>query len=233
MQAEEWQPARNRRREQRGIATGSACPFSHECGSGAAQIDTPCRFFAAGHCANGSRCPFRHGPARQQSAAAATPPPLQRSQQPEERQQPHPEGAAAAAVSEVRASLDVACGVCLEQVRRCVPAGLFGIQSGCSHTICLACIRTWRASHTVSMQEGGSRVPRVARSCPECRVLSHYVVPSAFVPESAERKAMLIDGYLARLKHLPLSDYLFAPEASGQQDLLEGVPVRDLRLEDA
>ena len=126
----------------------------------------------------------------------------------------------------------------------------------------------------------------MARSCPECRVLSHYVVPSAFVPESAERKAMLIDGYLARLKHLPckhfafgegkcpfgaacfyshtdrsgrpvgpeparrvlaargggrgsalaqyrLSDYLFAPEASGQQDLLEGVPVRDLRLEDA
>jgi len=49
---------------------------------------------------------------------------------------------------EAAASAELACGVCLETV---LPNGLFGLLS-CEHTICLGCIRQWRASHSVSPQ---------------------------------------------------------------------------------
>jgi E3 ubiquitin-protein ligase makorin len=173
---------------------------------------------------------------------------------------------------EVEDSKALACGVCLDVVR---PRRLFGIQSGCEHTICLTCVRTWRASHSVS--------PEVARSCPECRTLSHHVIPSTFIPANAERKAALAHGYLRRLRTLPckhfdfgagtcpfgsscfyahvdkqgcpvvtaprrvlvengsgrghvlptyrLSDYLFATDASQGANLLDSLPIQDLRLE--
>lgn len=99
---------------------------------------------------------------------------------------------------EVEASQALACGVCLDIVR---PKHFFGVMSGCEHSICLACVRTWRASHSVS--------PEVARSCPECRTLSHHVIPSTFMPANAERKAALAHGYLRRLRTLPCKHFDF------------------------
>jgi len=112
--------------------------------------------------------------------------------------QDKPSASVAPTPEETETSKNLACGVCLEIVR---PKGMFGILSSCDHVICLSCIRTWRASHAVSTD--------VARSCPECRTPSHYVIPSVFVPIGAPRKRMLEEGYLRRLRKLPCKHFNF------------------------
>ena len=93
---------------------------------------------------------------------------------------------------ELRASAQLSCGVCLEPVlaRR----GRFGLLEGCEHTFCIDCLRSWRSTHAIR--------PDVARSCPECRAPSHFVVPSS-VHLIGERKAALTAAYLANLRAIP------------------------------
>ena len=93
---------------------------------------------------------------------------------------------------ELRASAQLSCGVCLEPVlaRR----GRFGLLEGCEHTFCIECLRSWRSTHAIR--------PDVARSCPECRAPSHFVVPSS-VHLIGERKAALTAAYLANLRAIP------------------------------
>ena len=93
---------------------------------------------------------------------------------------------------ELRASAQLSCGVCLEPVlaRR----GRFGLLEGCEHTFCIECLRSWRSTHAIR--------PDVARSCPECRAPSHFVVPSS-VHVIGERKAALTAAYLANLRAIP------------------------------
>lgn len=98
--------------------------------------------------------------------------------------------------AEVFASSQLTCGVCLELVvaRR----GRFGLLEGCQHAFCVECIRQWRATHAIR--------PDVARSCPECRAPSHFVVPSA-VHFVGARKATLTAAYLARLRRIPCKHF--------------------------
>ena len=97
---------------------------------------------------------------------------------------------------ELAASAATCCSVCLEPVVQ--QRARFGLLEGCSHAFCLSCIRQWREQHA-------SR-PDVARSCPECRTPSHFVIPSSFVV-APERKPALVRGYLQRLRKLPCKHF--------------------------
>jgi len=88
---------------------------------------------------------------------------------------------------EKQASIAMPCAVCLDAVapRR------FGILTDCEHSVCLACIRQWRATHAIR--------PQVARACPVCRTPSHFVVPSFVFVSHPARKQALIEGELLAL----------------------------------
>jgi E3 ubiquitin-protein ligase makorin len=93
---------------------------------------------------------------------------------------------------------DLQCGVCLEPMvaTRC----RFGLLQGCDHAFCLECLRQWRSTHAIR--------PDVARSCPECRAPSHYVVPSAYYATGA-RKLAIIQAYLTQLRGTPCKHFAF------------------------
>eukprot|EP00316_Scyphosphaera_apsteinii_P002250 CAMPEP_0119305480 /NCGR_PEP_ID=MMETSP1333-20130426/6478_1 /TAXON_ID=418940 /ORGANISM="Scyphosphaera apsteinii, Strain RCC1455" /LENGTH=303 /DNA_ID=CAMNT_0007308579 /DNA_START=189 /DNA_END=1099 /DNA_ORIENTATION=- len=100
--------------------------------------------------------------------------------------------------AELQAALEQSCAVCLELVR---PKKRFGIMTNCNHCVCIECIREWRTSHAVQ--------PEVARSCPECRVLSHFIVPSAIFITESRRKEELVRGYLDKLRSQPCRHFAF------------------------
>ena len=56
--------------------------------------------------------------------------------------------------------------------------------------------------------EAGAAVGvEAARGCPECRTVSHFVVPSATWPTSPADKAAIIDGYKAALARTPCRNF--------------------------
>lgn len=57
----------------------------------------------------------------------------------------------------------------------------------CDHSFCIDCIRTWRGT-------GNSE----KRKCPECRKLSHFVVPASRFSVGKERE-QYIEQYVIRL----------------------------------
>ncbi|XP_042090930.1 probable E3 ubiquitin-protein ligase makorin-3 [Ovis aries] len=95
----------------------------------------------------------------------------------------------------VQRSADKVCGICMEVVYEKANRNdcRFGILSSCNHTYCLKCIRRWR-----SARQFGSRV---IKSCPQCRVMSTFVIPSEFWVEEEEEKQKLIQQYLEALSH--------------------------------
>ena len=88
------------------------------------------------------------------------------------------------------------CSVCLETGLR-----QFGVLANCTHCFCLGCIRAWRATHSAKLQ--------VARSCPECRAPSHFVVPSAVFITQPQRKAALMDSYQQKLRGVACKHFAF------------------------
>lgn len=161
-----------------------------------------CSLFAkTGACSRGEACPFVHGDVCARCGLPCL--------HPEDAQQRVAHEAECAAREErwraVRASADVECSICLERVLGTASGGLdgeeddgvgpavapkFGVMEACDHPFCLSCIRAWR---------GGDAVKGQARTCPMCRVRSHYVVPSATWPRSAEEKDKVITDWRARL----------------------------------
>jgi len=100
--------------------------------------------------------------------------------------------------AEAAHSSELQCGVCLEPVL--AKRGRFGLLEGCEHAFCLGCLKEWRATHAVR--------PDVARSCPECRAPSHFVVPS-MIHFVGERKAALLRVYLSSLRATPCKHFDF------------------------
>ncbi|EDQ91065.1 uncharacterized protein MONBRDRAFT_15555, partial [Monosiga brevicollis MX1] len=84
------------------------------------------------------------------------------------------------------------CCICMEPVLEKPTASQrrFGILPNCDHAFCLQCLREWRAKH-----EQGSAV----RSCPICRTISYFVVPSSVWVFSPEEKAAVIAGYKSKM----------------------------------
>ncbi|KRZ06388.1 putative E3 ubiquitin-protein ligase makorin-1 [Trichinella zimbabwensis] len=91
-------------------------------------------------------------------------------------------------------SSDKQCGICMETVMEKADESnrSFGILPNCKHCFCLQCIRQWRGTNEFDLKN--------TRACPECRVMSDFVVPSSFWVETAEERACLIDSYKSSLK---------------------------------
>lgn len=89
-------------------------------------------------------------------------------------------------------SKDKTCGICFDTIME--KAGRekrFGILPNCNHIFCLECIRTWRQAKQFEN--------KITRACPECRVCSDFVCPSAFWMETKEEKDKLLNDYRAAL----------------------------------
>jgi len=85
-------------------------------------------------------------------------------------------------------SKDKTCGVCFEIImEKPGREQRFGILPNCQHCFCLECIRKWRQAELFDN--------KIKRACPECRVTSDFVCPSAYWVDTKEEKDKLINDY--------------------------------------
>ncbi|XP_026162483.1 E3 ubiquitin-protein ligase makorin-2 [Mastacembelus armatus] len=146
-----------------------------------------CPYAAAGHCYYEEGCTYLHGDQCEMCGLQVLHP-----HDPEQRRvhekmclldfEADMEKAFASQLSQ-----DKVCSVCMEVVvQKANPSDRrFGILSSCSHTFCLACIRQWRCTKNFSN--------KIIKSCPECRVVSEFVIPSVYWVEDQDDKNHLID----------------------------------------
>ncbi|CAM9799549.1 unnamed protein product [Scytosiphon promiscuus] len=108
--------------------------------------------------------------------------------------------AAAAAGGEEMECTGDKCGICLENI----PASgkRFGLLN-CDHVYCLECLRTWRKSRGPQKD--------ISRTCPECRKVSFFLVPSKEHLKGKE-KLKAIQAYKKGLSKLPCKYH--KPESS-------------------
>ncbi|KAM3843038.1 E3 ubiquitin-protein ligase makorin-2-like, partial [Diretmus argenteus] len=156
---------------------------------GGAYQDLPqlCPYAAAGHCHYGTSCPYLHGDLCDICRLHVLHP-----HDPEQRRA-HEKMCLLAFESDMdrafaaQLSQDKVCSICMEVVvQKANPSDRrFGILSSCCHTYCLACIRQWRCAKQFSN--------KIIKSCPECRVVSEFVIPSVYWVEDQDDKNRLID----------------------------------------
>ncbi|KAJ7994390.1 hypothetical protein DPEC_G00248790 [Dallia pectoralis] len=89
----------------------------------------------------------------------------------------------------VQNSQEKVCAICMEVVYEKAAASerRFGILSSCCHTYCLSCIRQWRCAKEFEN--------KIIKSCPECRVVSEFVIPSVYWVEDQDEKNRLIEEF--------------------------------------
>ncbi|KAM6215353.1 LOW QUALITY PROTEIN: E3 ubiquitin-protein ligase makorin-2 [Rhynchocyon petersi] len=89
----------------------------------------------------------------------------------------------------LQASQDKMCSICMEVILEKPSASerRFGILSNCNHTYCLSCIRQWRCAKQFENP--------IIKSCPECRVISEFVIPSVYWVEDQNKKNELIEAF--------------------------------------
>uniref|UniRef100_A0A667YUX3 E3 ubiquitin-protein ligase makorin-2 n=1 Tax=Myripristis murdjan TaxID=586833 RepID=A0A667YUX3_9TELE len=146
-----------------------------------------CPYAAAGHCHYGNSCPYLHGDLCDICRLQVLHP-----HDPEQRRA-HEKMCLLAFESDMerafaaQLSQDKVCSICMEVVvQKSNPADRrFGILSSCCHTYCLNCIRQWRCAKTFSN--------KIIKSCPECRVVSEFVIPSVYWVEDQDDKNRLIE----------------------------------------
>lgn len=153
-----------------------------------------CSFAAAGECPHGVNCPRIHGDLCPTCRKHCLHP--FRSQEREEhiriceKRQRHLEA--------LTHSQEIECSVCLENVLSKPTAAerKFGILSECDHPFCISCIRNWRSSSASGVDPSSA-----LRSCPICRKLSYFVIPSVIWYSSKEEKQEIVDTYKAKLRY--------------------------------
>lgn len=98
-------------------------------------------------------------------------------------------------------SKEVECNVCLERVLSKPKQSecKFGLLPECDHAFCLSCIRNWRNSASASGMDINNNANTV-RTCPVCRKLSYFVIPSAIWFSTKEEKQEIIDNYKGKCK---------------------------------
>jgi len=142
-----------------------------------------CPYILAGNCRYGDRCHYLHGMPCPSCFKLVLHP-----YQTEEEHQKHildcmnkqvqvaPEG--------TQLPEEITCCICLEKVLSKNDAR-FGLLN-CEHAFCLQCIRQWRSNNSLDNQ--------VVRSCPICRVISHFITPSAvWIVDRAEKSRVIKD----------------------------------------
>ncbi|KAL5543393.1 hypothetical protein UlMin_007177 [Ulmus minor] len=162
-----------------------------------------CSFAAAGECPRGENCPHIHGdvcptcgkhclhpfrPEEQEEHLSAC-----------EKKHRHLEA--------LKFSQEIECSVCLERILSKPTAAerKFGLLSECDHPFCISCIRNWRSSSPTS----GFDVNSALRTCPICRKLSYFVIPSVIWYTSKEEKQEIVDSYKAKLKSIDCKHFDF------------------------
>ncbi|KAL9142365.1 hypothetical protein ABFS82_14G165000 [Erythranthe guttata] len=162
-----------------------------------------CSFAAAGECPHGLNCPHIHGDLCPTCKKHCLHPfrPQEREEHMKicEKRQRHLEA--------LTHSQEIECSVCLENVlSKPTPAERkFGILSECDHPFCISCIRNWRSSSSASGMDPHSAL----RSCPICRKLSYFVIPSVIWYSSKEEKHEIVETYKAKLKSIDCKHFDF------------------------
>ncbi|KAE8612894.1 hypothetical protein XENTR_v10013036 [Xenopus tropicalis] len=148
-----------------------------------------CPFAQAGGCHYGESCPYIHGNVCEICG-------LQVLHPYDQEQRGHHEKLCMANFERdmerafaFQASEGKVCSICMERVydKQSPSERRFGILSNCHHTYCLACIRQWRCARQFENP--------VIKSCPECRVISEFVIPSAYWVEDQSKKFELIEAF--------------------------------------
>ncbi|KAF7249839.1 putative E3 ubiquitin-protein ligase makorin-2 [Varanus komodoensis] len=160
-----------------------------EPGSSYSDGEQLCPYAAAGICQFGDQCLYLHGQVCEICGLQVLHP-----FDPEQRKM-HEKMCMATFEQEMekafafQASQDKVCSICMEVVydKPSASERRFGILSNCNHTYCLSCIRQWRG---VKQFENP-----IIKSCPECRVISEFVIPSAYWVEDQTKKNELIEAF--------------------------------------
>ncbi|CAI9103117.1 OLC1v1001558C6 [Oldenlandia corymbosa var. corymbosa] len=162
-----------------------------------------CSFAAAGHCPRGEMCPHIHGDLCPTCGKHCLHPfrPQEREDHYQScvRRQNHLEA--------LKCSQEIECSVCLERVLSKPTAAerKFGILSECDHPFCIGCIRNWRSSSPASGMDMNSAL----RSCPICRKLSYFVIPSVIWYSSKEEKQEIVESYKTKLRSIDCKHFDF------------------------
>ncbi|NWI72623.1 MKRN2 ligase, partial [Dryoscopus gambensis] len=168
------------------ICSGLEEPAAGGCPGAAEQL---CPYAAAGTCHFGERCLYLHGDLCEICGLQVLHPFDQ------EQRKAHEMMCMATFEHDMerafafQASQDKVCSICMEVVYEKPSASerRFGILSNCTHTYCLSCIRQWRCAKQFENP--------IIKSCPECRVISEFVIPSVYWVEDQEKKNELIEAF--------------------------------------
>ncbi|NWU22398.1 MKRN2 ligase, partial [Dyaphorophyia castanea] len=168
------------------ICSGLEEPGAEGCPGAGEQL---CPYAAAGTCHFGERCLYLHGDLCEICGLQVLHPFDQ------EQRKAHEMMCMATFEHDMerafafQASQDKVCSICMEVVYEKPSASerRFGILSNCTHTYCLSCIRQWRCAKQFENP--------IIKSCPECRVISEFVIPSVYWVEEQEKKNELIEAF--------------------------------------
>ncbi|KAI9206193.1 uncharacterized protein BJ171DRAFT_499060 [Polychytrium aggregatum] len=158
-----------------------------------------CPFAMQGACRYGDKCRYIHGLECPSCGKCVLDP----FHSPEQHEEEHIQKCRESKVLEskteasLRNSEDMECVVCMEPVlsKRDPRFGLLN----CEHCVCLGCIRQWRQNERMD----------TAKTCPICRTVTHFVVPSAVWITDAEEKQQVIEDYKTKLRSIDCKHYNF------------------------
>lgn len=162
-----------------------------------------CSFAAAGECPQGVSCPRIHGDlcptCRKHCLHPFRPQEREEHMSTCEKRQKHLEA--------LTHSQEIECSVCLEKILSKPTAAerKFGILSECDHPFCVSCIRNWRSTSRAAGMDANSAL----RSCPICRKLSYFVIPSVIWYSSKEDKEEIVESYKSKLRYGRASSLLY------------------------
>ncbi|ART91590.1 N1R/p28 family protein [Fowlpox virus] len=79
------------------------------------------------------------------------------------------------------------CGVCIEEInKKHISEQYFGILPSCKHIFCLSCIRRWADT---------TRNTDTENTCPECRIVFPFIIPSRYWIDNKYDKKILYNRY--------------------------------------
>ncbi|KAG5275050.1 hypothetical protein AALO_G00143010 [Alosa alosa] len=186
------------------IRTGLECSAAATPSSSSSSSSYPempqtqlCPYAAAGQCHYGNNCPYLHGDLCEICRLQVLHP-----LDPEQRRAHEKMCMIAFEMDMEKAfraqqSQDKVCSICMEVVyEKATPSDRrFGILSSCCHTYCLSCIRQWRCAKQFEN--------KIIKSCPECRVVSEFVIPSVYWVEDQDEKNRLIEEFKSGVSKKP------------------------------
>jgi len=101
----------------------------------------------------------------------------------------------------------VECGICYEKISSTNGDKTLGLLANCNHVFCYNCIKKWRST-VLNLSS--------VKSCPLCRKISFYIIPSSIYPKNEEEKNLIITEYRKsrmkiRCKYYRYPEHQFCP----------------------